>query len=243
MPTTLYGTPLAPAPRIEPRPRTQPAHEQVFVTARYKDESETRYIIDPHDEITVHSPNIKEIDEQKQVVRPDGKIALNLLGEVAPAGKTPRQVNELLQKMAEKYYVHPDIKIDVVANSKFYQVVLPGKDKPVQQAYTSNDCILNALAAAGFNEDRWPARVSLARATKNGSDKPNTVIVDCKKIFEYGDLEQNYHIEEGDVIDAHDSPLFKPEDADKILGPFTGEGSAVRAGKAAFAPASTQITR
>src|ERR1044071_2484044 len=77
------------------------------------------YRVDPPDEIVVKAPSIKELDGVRQKVRPDGKISLNLVGDVYVVGMTPSEINALLKKMVSKYYeADPDVKVEVVANSK-----------------------------------------------------------------------------------------------------------------------------
>jgi polysaccharide export outer membrane protein len=172
------------------------------------------------------SPNIKELDKYKAVVRPDGKISLNLLGEVKVSGSTPDQINKVLRDMAAKYYVNPDIKVEVVANSKFYLVVGSGVNAGGKKPFTGNDSIIRAVAEAGFNDGAWPQQVLLSRPSKHA-----TAVVDFKKMFEYGDLAQNYRLEQGDIIDVRDSPLTKfNKDLDKVIGPFTGASAVVGSG-------------
>jgi polysaccharide export outer membrane protein len=187
--------------------------------------SADEYIVDPPDEITLQAPNIKELDKQKAIVRPDGKIGLNLLGEVKVAGLTPNQINLLLQKAASKYYVNPDIKCEVKANSKFFNVVGLGMNKGGRIPFTGIDTVVSAVADAGFNPQAWPQQVLLSRPGKNGQP-PATAVVDFTKVFEEGRMEQNYLLEPGDIIDVRYSPMavfeFKVIQA---VGPVTGVGS------------------
>src|SRR5947207_14541275 len=62
------------------------------------------YRVDPPDEIVVKAPNIKAVDGQRHQVRPDGKISLNLVGDVDVVGMTPREINGPLKQMVSKYY-------------------------------------------------------------------------------------------------------------------------------------------
>jgi protein involved in polysaccharide export with SLBB domain len=45
-----------------------------------------------------------------QIVRPDGKIVLQLVGEVVAAGKTPNELTQELSKKYEKYIKQVDMK-------------------------------------------------------------------------------------------------------------------------------------
>ena len=199
----------------------------VFHHATEHQVSSREYRVDPPDEIIVKAPNIKEIDGQRQRVRPDGKISLNLLDEVYVAGMTPSEVNALLKKLVSKYYDNPDVKIEVIANSKFYYVFGFGVARQGRFAYTGRDTVVTALAEAGFNDGAWPQQVRVSRPGKNGQENA-TAVVDFKKIWGYGDLAQNYLLEEGDIIEIPDSPLTKlNKDVSKVLGPITGTSTAV----------------
>jgi polysaccharide export outer membrane protein len=200
----------------------------VFQVASGHDTSLNEYVIDPPDEILIKAPNIKEIENVKQVVRADGRISLNLLGEVQVAKKTPAQVQKMLQELAGKYYNNPDIKIEVVANSKFYSVVGRGVTTGGKKAYTGNDTLVKALAESGMNENAWPQQVLLVRPGRNGQE-PARAVVDFKNITENGVMAQNYVLHEGDIVNVRDSPLssfnFK---FTQVLGPVSG-ASSVRA--------------
>src|SRR5258706_13786875 len=157
------------------------------------------YRVDPPDEIVVKATNIKELDGARQKVRPDGKISLNLVGDVYVVGMTPGEINALLKKMVSKYYeADPDVKVEVVANSKFYYVFGQGTARQGQYAYTGRDTVISALANAGLADTAWPQQVRVSRPAKEGSQERATAVVDFKHVYQTGDLTQNYLLEEGD---------------------------------------------
>ena len=204
----------------------------VFKTASSHDVSNEAYVVDAPDEISIKAPNIKEIDGVKQVVRADGKISLNLLEEVKVAGLTPVQIQQALTDRAKKFYVNPDIKIEVTANSKFFMIFGRGAVTQKKVPYTGNDSIIKALAEAGLNENAWPEQVLLVRPGKDSSHPPARVVVNFRHMQETGDMSQNYAIQVNDIITLRDSPLasfnFK---ATQVLSPITGAteaGSGVR---------------
>jgi protein involved in polysaccharide export with SLBB domain len=194
----------------------------VFQLAGHDDTSLTAYVIDPPDEITIKAPSIKEIDNSKQVVRPDGTISLNLLGVVKVSGLTPAQAQQELSKLAAKYYTNPDVKVEVTANSKFFTIFGRGANNQKKIPYTGNDNVVKALAEAGLSEHAWPQQVWLVRPERNGQPAARAV-VDFKNIQENGSFKQNYVIHEGDIITLPDSPLasfnFKMTE---VLGPVSG---------------------
>ena len=202
------------------------------------------YRVDPPDEIIIKAPKIPELDGQRQKVRPDGKISLNMVGEVYVVGMTPTEIAALLKKLVTKFYEEPDVKVEVIANSKFYYVFGQGVARQGQYAYTGQDTVITALANAGLGEAAWPQQVRVSRPKKeNGPDKA-TAVVDFKNIFQTGDLSQNYLLEEGDIIEIPPSPLAAWDmKAKRILGPITGTAGAVSAGQAVAQPGGSRVSQ
>ncbi len=198
----------------------------LFKVASGHDTSVNEYIVDPPDEIIIKAPNIKEIDGSKQVVRADGKISLNLLKEVKVSGLTIAQIQKVLVDIATQYYSNPDIKVEVVANSKFYTIFGRGSTTGGKKPFTGNDTVIKALAESGMNENAWPQQVIVTRPGRAGS-QPAVAIVDFMKIQQTGDLSQNYLLNQDDIITIPDSPLasfnFK---FSQVLGPVTGVSAA-----------------
>jgi polysaccharide export outer membrane protein len=189
------------------------------------------YRVDPPDEIIVKAPKIAELDGQRQKVRPDGKISLNMVGDVYVVGMTPSEISGLLKKMVAKFYEEPDIKVEVIANSKFYYVFGQGVQRQGRYAYTGRDTVVTAMAEAGFGDAAWPQQVRVSRPAKEEGQDRATAVVDFKKIFQTGDLAQNYLLEEGDIIEIPPSPLASWDmKTRRVLGPLTGTAGAVTAG-------------
>ena len=201
----------------------------VFRPYTEKDVSATEYRVAPPDKLMIRAPGIKELDQFVTQIRPDGKISVNLLGEIYVANKTPEELNKLLTEAANKYYNNVEVKVEVAEYaSKFYQVfgtaVRDGGKKP----YTGRNTVISALAQAGFNEDAWPQQVSISRPAKNGQPRA-TAIIDMKKMYMTGDTSQNYLLEENDIVYVPDSPLASWEkNTRKLLGPLTGIGGAAQ---------------
>jgi len=199
--------------------------------------SSREYRVDPPDEIVIKAPKITELDGVRQKVRPDGKISLNMVGEVYVVGMTPSEISELLKKMVTKYFEQPEIKVEVIANSKFYYVFGQGVARQGRYAYTGQDTVITALAEAGLGEAAWPQQVRVSRPPKDNGTERGTAVVDFKHIFQTGDLSQNYLLEEGDIIEIPPSPLAAWDmKTRRILGPLTGTVGAVSAGQQVAQP-------
>lgn len=166
------------------------------------------YRVAPPDKLRIVAPRVKEIDNQTVAVRSDGKISLNMVGELSVSGLTPAEISELLVQKLSKFYKADSIDVSVqVAEFKsrvYYvmgQVIVPGI-KP----YTGSDTILKVLADAKLNELAWPQRVVIVRPNEDVNIKQR-VTVDLKAMYETGRTEQNFLIEAGDVIYIPPSPL------------------------------------
>src|SRR2546421_4157894 len=199
----------------------------VFRPYTEKDVSATEYRVAPPDKLMIRAPGIKELDQFVTQIRPDGKISVNLLGEIYVANKTPEELNKLLTEAGNKYYNNVEVKVEVAEYaSKFYQVFGTAVREGGRKPYTGRNTVISALAMAGFNEDAWPQQVSISRPAKNGQQRA-TAIIDMKKMYMTGDTTQNYLLEEGDIVFVPDSPLASWEkNTRKLLGPLTGIGGA-----------------
>jgi protein involved in polysaccharide export with SLBB domain len=195
----------------------------LFRPATEKDVSATEYRVAPPDKLAIKAPGIKELDAQVIAIRPDGKISVNLLGEIYVANKTPQEISKALTEAATKYYNSPEVICEIAEyNSKFYEVfgtaVRDGGRKP----FTGRNTVIGALSAAGFTDDAWPQQVALSRPAKNGQPRA-TAIVDIKNMYMTGDMRQNYLLEENDIIHVPDSPLAAWGKATgKIFTPING---------------------
>lgn len=205
-----------------------------------RDVSATEYRVAPPDKLSIKSPGIKEIEGMVTQIRPDGKISVNLLGEIYVTNKTPEEISKLLTDAATKYYNNPEVKVDIAEYaSKFYQVfgtaVRDGGKKP----YTGRNTVITALAEAGFTDDAWPQQVSVSRPARGAQPKA-TAIVDIKNMYMTGDMRQNYLLEEGDIIYVPDSPLASwRKNTNNIAGPL-GQGIGTASGVQGIAPTSNK---
>lgn len=199
----------------------------VFKNAGLHEVTQREYRVDPPDEIVIKAPDIKELDGQRQVVRPDGKVSFELIGEVSVNGMTPIEIADDLKVRASRFYVKPDVRVEVVANSKFYYVFGFGAGKVGKFSYTGRVTVISALADSGYTADAWPQQIRISRPGRKG-DPNATAIVDFTKMTSFGDMTQNYLVEEGDVIEVPFNPLSEYSfQINRLLSPFTGSVSLV----------------
>jgi polysaccharide export outer membrane protein len=166
------------------------------------------YRVEPPDVIKITAQGIKELDKTTARVRTDGKITLNLVGDVYVAGLSPSEISEEITKALGKFYnkesLYISVEVTAFESKKYYvfgQVFAPGV-KP----YTGKDTVVKVLADASLNEDAWPQKVVLIRPNEDANVRQK-VTIDLKQMYTDGKTDQNYLLEEGDLIYVPPSPL------------------------------------
>jgi polysaccharide export outer membrane protein len=200
------------------------APNSVFKSAGLQRVTLQEYAVDPPDEILLRSPDVKEYDNWKETVRPDGKVVVPFAGEISVVGKTPTQIVRMLAQAAHEhgYKDTPVVSIQVTPLSKFFYVFGFGAQKTGKIPYTGGVTVVSALAEAGFTITSWPEQVRVSRPGKDGQ-KNATAVVDFTKIWDFGDMSQNYLLEQGDVIFIPITPLAAWGEATReLLEPLTG---------------------
>jgi polysaccharide export outer membrane protein len=86
---------------------------------------------------------------QRVMVRPDGKITLPLVAELAVAGKTPLEVRDILQKSYSAYIEHPAVMVTVVEMNSQVVYILGEVQRPGAYPMTRNMDVLQLIASAG----------------------------------------------------------------------------------------------
>lgn len=178
-----------------------PRHGDLVAFLRsYEEEiSSGEYRVAPPDALRIHAATAPEIDGAEQQIRSDGKIALRLVGEVQVAGMTPEEVGGKLQDILERYYVDPQIVVEVsqYKSKSFY--VLGQVQKVGPMPYTGRDTLLNAIAKAKPNDIADWTQVKVIRPAP-GDEGRHVVIVNLKDMVEKGETENNFLLQEDDIV-------------------------------------------
>lgn len=166
------------------------------------------YTLESPDQLTIISTKIPQltgtdaVPGQTQIIRPDGKISLEEMGEIYVAGKTPRQVAEIIsEKMSQLYKLAGDYPVDVrVTNlSKFYYVV--GQvQRPGAQPFDGRESTLSALCKAIPTNLAWKEEIQVIRPAAGPGERSYIFALNFKRMAEHGDMSRNVLLREGDVI-------------------------------------------
>lgn len=161
------------------------------------------YILQPPDEIEIYCSKVPELHLQRQQIRPDGKVTFETLGQVQAAGKTPKQLAEIIgEKAAVLYTLQGENPVDVrVINyeSEIYYV-LGQVHFPGPKVSGGRDTALSAIATARPTILGWMERVQVIRPSANGDVKAKIFELDYKRMIANGDTSKNVLLQEGDII-------------------------------------------
>jgi polysaccharide export outer membrane protein len=180
-----------------------PADIEAYLRPDKVDVTAERYVLQPPDQIMVHCSEVPEIHMHAQIIRPDGKISFEDIGEIEAAGRTPEQLANILRgKVLELYKLEGDnpvnIRIITYQSKRYYvlgQVVRPGP-----QVYSGRDTVFSALAATIPTPQAWLDRIQVIRPSRDENVKAKIFEVNYDRMAAHGEQAKDVLLQEGDVI-------------------------------------------
>jgi protein involved in polysaccharide export with SLBB domain len=166
------------------------------------------YILQPPDEVQavcskVAGGKIAGINGVRQTIRPDGKISFEDIGEIVAAGKTPKEVADVLREKIIEYYEftgdHP-VDVQIVAYRSKVYYVLGQVNAPGPRIYTGRDSFLTAIAQAQPNPMAWIERIQVIRPSPDKRVNPKIFEVNFDRMMAHGDTTKNVLLQEGDIL-------------------------------------------
>ena len=174
-----------------------------FLMPYQVDTTTSEYVLQPPDEIYVSCSKVPIVHDQRQKIRPDGKISFEDIGEIEAAGKTPEQLAEDIKlKVIQLYKLMNDNPIDVRISyyqSKFYYV-LGQVNSPGPRIYTGRDTALKAISLAEPNPMAWIERIQVIRPSTDKKVKAKIFEINFDHLIAHGDASKNVLLQEGDII-------------------------------------------
>jgi len=161
-------------------------------------------IVWDHPELTTPAGQYRSADQAGTVVNEDGTIYYPYVGTLQVAGKTSRQIREMLIARLAKFIerVQLDVRVAAFRSQRIYvvgEVAKPGQlsisDVPMTVLEAVNQ-------AGGFGPEADHSRVLLTR-------KGTTFRVDIQAMYENGATEQNALLEHGDILNVQDRSFNK----------------------------------
>ncbi len=182
---------------------SHPADIEAYLMPHKVDVSAENYILQPPDQIVVHCSEVPEINGQAQLIRPDGKIGFEDIGEIEAAGRTPEQLANILRgKVLELYKLEGDnpvnIRIITYQSKKYY--VLGQVARPGPQVYSGRDTLFGALALTQPTNLAWVNRIQVIRPSRDENVKAKIFEVNWDRMGAHGEISKDVLLQEGDVI-------------------------------------------
>jgi polysaccharide export outer membrane protein len=179
---------------------------KVFVQQHEQDVAVSEYVIEPPDGLAIESSTCPELQNQEQLVAPDGKVTLPLLGEVKVADMTPREVAARLKELLSVYYTDPEVTVRVVAHASKKLFVFGEASSTGAIPFTGRDTVLDVLAQCRMSRYAWGARVKIIRPGPSDKER-HEIVVDVDHMMQTGDTRGNVLLQEGDIIYVPPTPL------------------------------------
>ncbi|WP_027368472.1 polysaccharide biosynthesis/export family protein [Desulfocurvibacter africanus] len=156
-------------------------------------------LIAPGDELYIEFFNNAELTNE-HVVRPDGKIMLQLIGEVQASGKTPGDLTKEIEQRYEGLLRQPKVAISILNQPEQVvyvagEVVAPG-EIPLRERISIIQAIMQA---GGFDTRR--ADMSRVMLIRYSSGKRHMQTYDMKALLDGKDvLGGTTFLEPGDIV-------------------------------------------
>jgi polysaccharide export outer membrane protein len=158
------------------------------------------YVIGPDDVLSVSFWRDKDLSADV-VVRPDGKVSLQLVNEVQAAGLTPEQFRVAVAEAASKFVEDPTVTV-VVKQINSRKVFVVGEvNKPGTYVLGGPMTVLQLIAlAGGLSEYADKANIVILRAERRQDGEPLSVRVNYNDLMKRKNLKQNIELKPGDTV-------------------------------------------
>jgi polysaccharide biosynthesis/export protein len=131
-------------------------------------------------------------------IRPDGMIALPLVGEVKAGGETVARFEAELTRLYRKYLKAPSVSVALRQFRMNHIYVMGEVAKPGRYDLTDNMTVLDALTLAGGSTGM--ANLDGTHISRNEAGKSKTIAVKVNQLIQGKDAGQNLKLQSGDLI-------------------------------------------
>lgn len=129
------------------------------------------YLVGPFDKLTIDVFGIPELQQRDIAVDAGGRISFPLAGVIEVAGKTPRDIEEILQqRLAQKYVRDPQVTVNL-KEAVSQVVTIDGEvKKPGQYPIVGRMTLLRAIAKAEGTSEFTNLNAIVVFRTVKGQD-------------------------------------------------------------------------
>ena len=176
-----------------------------FLREHENDASSIEYRVGIPDSVAISAPRISEINGHSQRIQPNGKINLQLLGEVKITGLTVKEIGAKLEVLLSRFYVDPKVTVRVVGYASKTLYIHGEVDSAGARPYTGRDTLLDAVLASGISFRSWTSRTKVIRPAY-GDTPVRTIEGDIDRMLKTGDWSQNVLLEPNDIVYVPPTP-------------------------------------
>ena len=143
------------------------------------------------------SSSIQSANNSPYLVRPDGKVSFPLVGEIDANGMTVAEFTGTLEKGLSRYYVHPDVAVNIVKLGTIRVFVFGEVKRPGAYELTKGHTVIDAIGAAeGFTWDTGKKKIYLIHQ----DDTNQAIPINLNHLLKTGSMKENYEMKEGDIL-------------------------------------------
>ena len=151
------------------------------------------FVLGPEDIILVRVWREADLSFAAQI-RPDGKITMQLIGDLEAAGKTPEQLRDVIVEKLSEYLNKPEVTVSVqsVQSRRYYIIgeVFRSGAFPLVVPTTVLEALTNA---GGFRDFANTKKITILR-------KGKVLKFNYNEVVKGKNLDQNIRVENGDYI-------------------------------------------
>jgi polysaccharide biosynthesis/export protein len=152
------------------------------------------YILGPEDQISVFVYQGQEFTGS-HMIRPDGKITVNLVGDVQASGMTPEALAASIRDKVKAYVNDPDVTVSVLAVKSKKYLINGEVNRPGEYPLVVPTKVFQALVnAGGFKDFANQKKITIIHED-NTRDYFN-----YKDVLQGKKLKQNIYLQPGDII-------------------------------------------
>jgi protein involved in polysaccharide export with SLBB domain len=175
------------------------------------------YTIQPGDELDVKFFFNPELNENL-IVRPDGKISLQLIDEIQAAGLEPLELDRQLTELYSRELRKPELTV-IVRSFTRQRIYVGGEvNMPGLIMLSAGMTTLQAIfQSEGFKETADPSETLVIR--KGPGDKPIPIRIDLAALMEAGDNSSDMQLQPDDIVYVPKSAIAN---ANKFINEYIG---------------------
>lgn len=161
------------------------------------------FLLGPEDVLEIAVWRNQDLTQKEEIVRPDGKISMPLIGEVVASGRTANQLAAYISERLKEYKENPSVSVRVKEVNSYYVYVLGSVTKPGKYQLKSHATVLQAVAVAGgflLYADWNHIRVLRTVVTPDGKSKEMRIPVRYDDLLSGEGEIRNFLLKTGDVV-------------------------------------------